>query len=93
MIVVDTNVIVYLYLPTSHTKAAETLLLHDAEWAAPVLWRSEFRNVLAGYMRRMLVTFEEAISIQSEAELLLAGYEYQVDSGTGEVLARNRVLA
>ena len=50
MIVVDTKVLAYLYLPGEHTAIAETLLEHDAEWAAPVLWRGEFRNIPAGYI-------------------------------------------
>ena len=48
MIVVDTNVLAYLYLPGEHSAIAEALLERDHEWAAPVLWRSEFRNILAG---------------------------------------------
>jgi predicted nucleic acid-binding protein len=80
MIVVDTNVIAYLYLPSEHTATAEALLQHDADWAAPVLWRSEFRNILAGYMRRGALTFEQACGLQREAESLLAGAEYEPDS-------------
>lgn len=80
MIVVDTNVLAYLYLPTAYTQRAETLLQHDADWAAPVLWRSEFRNILAGYMRRKALTFDQARSLQAEAESLLAGNEHEVDS-------------
>jgi predicted nucleic acid-binding protein len=80
MIVVDTNVIAYLYLPSEHTATAEALLQHDADWAAPVLWRSEFRNILAGYMRRGALTFEQACGLQREAESLLAGTEYEPDS-------------
>ncbi|HCK81298.1 MAG TPA: type II toxin-antitoxin system VapC family toxin [Candidatus Competibacter sp.] len=80
MIVVDSNVLAYLYLPGEHTAAAEALLESDADWAAPVLWRSEFRNILAGYLRRESLTFEQAHRIQTEAENLLAGAEYEVDS-------------
>lgn len=80
MIVVDTNVLAYLYLPGEHTAAAEALFNHDPDWAAPVLWRSEFRNILAGYLRRGNMTFEQACAVQREAEDLLAGSEYDVDS-------------
>lgn len=80
MIVVDSNVVAYLYLPGDHTETAEALLEHDAHWAAPVLWRSEFRNILAGYMRRTTLPFETARDLQLEAESLLAGAEYEVDS-------------
>jgi predicted nucleic acid-binding protein len=80
MIVVDSNVLVYLYLPGEYTADAEALLETDPEWAAPVLWRSEFRNVLAGYMRRKVLTFDQAYAVQSEAENLLAGSEFEVNS-------------
>lgn len=80
MIVVDTNVVAYLYLPGEHTETAESLLERDDDWAAPLLWRSEFRNILAGYMRRQMLTFEAARDLQLEAESLLAGAEHEVDS-------------
>jgi predicted nucleic acid-binding protein len=52
VIVVDTNVLVYLVLPGEHTEHAERVLHRDPVWTAPLLWRSEFRNVLAVYMRQ-----------------------------------------
>lgn len=70
----------YLYLPGERTAHAEALLAQDPDWAAPVLWRSEFRNILAGYARRKTLTFEQACSLQSEAEDLLSGAEFEVDS-------------
>jgi predicted nucleic acid-binding protein len=80
MIVVDSNVLAYLYLPGEHTTAAEALLESNPNWAAPVPWRSEFRNILAGYLRRGSLTFQQAHGIQCEAEGLLTGAEYEVDS-------------
>lgn len=80
MIVVDTNVIAYLYLESEHTARAEALLRQDPEWAAPLLWRSEFRNILPGCMRRKMFGLEAARQIQAEAQALLAGSEYDVDS-------------
>lgn len=80
MIVVDSNVLAYLYLPGEHTAAAEKLLVREPDWAAPVLWRSEFRNILAGYLRRGSLTFDQAHSIQREAEELLADAEFELDS-------------
>ena len=89
MIVVDTNVLAYLYLPTTHTSHAEALLDTDPEWAAPALWRSELRNVLAQYLRRRALTFTAACDIQAEAESLLAGNEYDVSSVSVLELARD----
>lgn len=80
MIVVDTNVIAYLYLPTEHTAKAEDLLKQDAKWVVPVLWRSEFRNVVALYLRKNFLTLEQALAIQTEAESLLHENEYLVNS-------------
>ena len=80
MIVVDTNVLAYLYLPTEFTPHAEALLERDPEWMAPVLWRSEFRSILAGYLRRRILAFDDARALQAEAESLLAGNEHEVDS-------------
>ena len=80
MIVVDTNILAYLYLPGDFTALAEELLENDPEWAAPVLWRSEFRNILAGYMGRKSLHYEVARNLLREAESLMAGAEYEVDS-------------
>jgi len=83
VIVVDTNIIAYLCLPDEHTTpAALSLLRSDAGWVAPVLWRSEFRNVLSGYLRRGRLTLNQAIRVQGEAEDLMSGGEYDVDSDT-----------
>lgn len=80
MIVVDTNTIAYLYLPTEYTSDIEKLLDIDAYWVAPALWRSEFRNILALYIRKNLIDFDTACQMQAEAERVLAHNEYQVDS-------------
>jgi len=80
VIVVDTNVIAYLLIPGPWTEAAEDLLQAEPVWAAPPLWRSEFRNILAGYLRRGTLGFEQTLALQSTAESLLAGHETSVDS-------------
>ena len=80
MIAVDTSVIAYLFLRGEFAEKAEEWLREDREWVAPVLWRSEFRNLLAGYLRRKQLTFEGMREIQREAEALLIGNEHDVDS-------------
>jgi predicted nucleic acid-binding protein len=89
MIVVDSNVLAYLYLPSEYTERAEALLESEPEWAAPLLWRSEFRNILAGYIRRKTITFEQACGLQDEAESLLAGNEFEVESRSVLELVRD----
>lgn len=80
MIVVDTNILAYLYLPTDYSGQAEQLLQKHPVWMAPVLWRSEFRNVLALYLRKNLLSLEQAYDIQTEAQALLADHEFDVPS-------------
>jgi predicted nucleic acid-binding protein len=80
VIVVDTNVLVYLLLPGEHTEQAERVLRRDPVWAAPLLWRSEFRNVLAVYMRQGRLSLDQALQLMDNAEILLQGREYTVSS-------------
>ena len=80
MIVVDTNTIAYLYLPTDYTSDVEALLEKDPHWIAPLLWRSEFRNILALYIRKNLIDFDTALQMQCQAEKQLSNNEYDVNS-------------
>lgn len=80
MIVVDTNIVAYLYLPGEYTRKVEHLLTEDPDWSVPILWRSEFRSILAGYLRRQSFSFEFACELLAEAEHLLMGGEHEVDS-------------
>ncbi|GAB4257835.1 MAG: type II toxin-antitoxin system VapC family toxin [Thermoleophilia bacterium] len=82
MIVVDTNVIAYLFLGGEKTPQARAALRKDPEWAAPLLWRSEFRNVLASYLSRGHLQLSDALELATEAESLLAGREYLVPAGS-----------
>ena len=80
MIAVDTNVLAYLFLTSEHSTQAEQALRRDPDWTAPLLWRSEFRNVLAHYIRRELLSLHEAQAIMDAATDLMRGREYQAVS-------------
>ena len=80
MIVVDTNVIGYLLLSSEQSVLAERALQKDNEWAAPILWRSEFCNVLTLYIRKNILKLEQAQQIMNSALKLLKGREYEVPS-------------
>ena len=80
MIVVDTNVLAYLLLPGPKTSLAEALLLDHPQWAAPPLWRSEWRNVLATYLRRDLLNLPAALALMEKAEAILSAHEEPVSS-------------
>lgn len=80
MIVADTNLLAYLYVSGQWTAKAEVALTKDPAWAAPILWRSEFRNTLVGLVRRNAIELEHCLQIIGEAEQFMAGREYSVVS-------------
>jgi len=80
MIVVDTNIIAYLFIKGNYTPNAKRLLHNDSTWAAPLLWRSEFRNVLALYMRQGSLSVENAYLLMKEAEDFMQQNEYEMNS-------------
>jgi len=80
LIVVDTNVLAYLLLPGPKTSLAEALLLNHPQWAAPPLWRSEWRNVLATYLRRDLLNLSAALVLMQKAEAILSAHDEPVSS-------------
>jgi predicted nucleic acid-binding protein len=80
VIVADTNLIAYLLIEGEHTEASEAVLVKDPLWAAPLLWRSEFRNVLALYLRQGHLELAPALQYMNEAEARLSGREYEVPS-------------
>jgi len=80
VIVVDSNVVVYLYLPTALTPYAVKLRAIEPDWAVPRLWRSEMRSALGLYLRKELITLEQACRIQDSAEALLAASQFDVPS-------------
>ena len=94
MIVADCNLIAYLLLAGPRTLVAEAVFQREPVWVAPLLWRSEFRNILATQMRVNRLPLDDAIGKMTEAENVLAGREMVVISD--EVLeecGRSRVSA
>ena len=81
MIVVDTNVIAYLLMPGEHTDGARRVYEVDPVWVAPVLWRSEFRNVLATTIRERGLALAQARELMQAATELMWNGEYEVHSG------------
>jgi predicted nucleic acid-binding protein len=80
MIVVDVNTIAYLWIPGEMTTLAEHVLAQDAHWVSVILWRSEFRNILAGYLRRGQLNRLTVDRCLNAAENQLARHEYLVPS-------------
>ena len=50
MIVVDSNVVAYSWINGPLTKIAQSVRAKDPDWHVPVLWRSEMRSILTGYL-------------------------------------------
>ncbi len=80
MIVVDTNIIAYLYISGEKSLQAEQLLSFDSLWNAPILWRSEFRSVLSQYLHKGILSLDDILMIIQQAEKLLDDNEYKISS-------------
>ena len=94
MIVVDSNVVAYLFLSGDHTPQARRVFQKDPTWVAPLLWRSEFRSVLGSYLRQGALALADACQLMRTAEQLFHGAEYQVDSARIlDLLKRSRCSA
>lgn len=70
MIVVDNDVISYFWIrmDTGRASLAKDARKRDADWVAPRLWHSEFRNVLRSYMAGGYMTLNEALEYARLAE-------------------------
>jgi predicted nucleic acid-binding protein len=81
VIVSDTNLIVHLYVESMVSSVARQVVLRDPDWAAPFLWRSEFRNTLIKCLRGGILEMDKAFRILGAAESMMSGWEYDVVSG------------
>ena len=80
MIVIDTNVISFLFLDSGLSDEADRAQQRDSDWAAPFLWRSEFQNVLSLYVRKEIIGLQDAQLIMGNALSLMYDREYEVAS-------------
>jgi predicted nucleic acid-binding protein len=84
LIVVDTNVLVAATIAAEPADDVAALLRMGESWVAPPLWRSEFRNALAGYLRRGSLSEGNALAIYDEARALVS---FEFDPESDSVLA------
>jgi len=80
VIVVDSNVIAYCWLNSPMTGLAQRVRVKDPDWHVPVLWRSEMRSILAGYLRDGSLSAADTRRVMRQAEEALAGSEHLVSS-------------
>ena len=94
MIVVDTNVIHYCWVHGQNTEIAQAVRQKDPEWHAPILWRSELRNVLTAYLRRGLLTRSQIVGILGVVDQALAEREHIIpDDLVLDVVASSTLMA
>ena len=93
MIVVDSSVIAYCWINGDRTALAHRLRKIDPDWHAPVLWRSELRNILTGYRRDESLDESQVRQIMAAAEAALAGREHYVPSDRVFTVAEARRLS
>jgi predicted nucleic acid-binding protein len=54
--------------------------LKDPDWHAPLLWRSELRSVLTGFMRRGAIDRQSALLVMQASETALHRRSHDVPS-------------
>lgn len=86
MIVADTNLIAYVLINSAQTALAEAILEKDGDWHAPPLWRHEFRNILATYVRTNRLALPVALCHMTNAEALIVTDESGEAADTEEIL-------
>jgi predicted nucleic acid-binding protein len=85
VIVADSTLAAALLLPSRHAEEAERVLVRDSQWAAPLVWRTDFERILAHGVRRGLISLSGAGRVLERAARLYRGREYAVPPA--EVLA------
>lgn len=94
MIVVDVNVIAYFFIEGDKTTSARDLARRDPDWRLPALWRHEYLNVLATFVREGGATAAEGRALWRRSVELLSPGEQGVDMEAALVIAaENRISA
>jgi len=73
VIVVDSNVIAYCWVNGQLTALAQSVRVKDSDWHVPILWRSEMRSILTGYLRDGSLDGSQISRVMDAAENALAG--------------------
>lgn len=93
MIVVDSNVIAYCWVNGPLTALAQRVRVKDPDWHVPILWRSEVRSILTGYLRDRSLSRPQIARVMDAAESALAGSEHLVPSDSVFEIAENSQLS
>jgi predicted nucleic acid-binding protein len=94
MILVDTNVVVYLLVDGDHTKAAQELRARDPDWRSEAFLLVEFTNVLASSIATKRMTLSSAGDFLAKATALFDGKLGRIPHASVlAIAARHRVSA
>jgi len=80
MIVVDINILAYMTFATAQSSVVSLVHQRNPVWEAPLLWKSEFLNVLALYYRKGLIDYDESLVALGFAQRLIGPREHAVPS-------------
>ncbi len=73
MLLVDTNIVAYLFIAGDRTKKVHELYARDAEWKSESFLLIEFSNILATYERAGALNRAQAEDLLHDAERRLRG--------------------
>lgn len=93
MIVVDVNVVAYFFIEGEKTASARDLFRRDPDWRLPALWRHEYLNVLATFVRQNGATIAQAQTLWRQSIELFGPGEQSVDMETALVLATGKRIS
>jgi predicted nucleic acid-binding protein len=78
MIVVDTNILVYLHMDGDKTSEVEDLYLSRPDWAAASVWQHEFLNVLCTCQRLGQMGLADCIQLFEHAATVIGDNTFEV---------------
>ena len=79
MIVADANIVTYLLVDGTHTRAARRAFARDNDWRLPALWRFEFANAIVNMLKAGFLSPAEADDVIERGINLFADGEHDVD--------------
>jgi predicted nucleic acid-binding protein len=71
VVLVDTNILVYLLIQGDQTASAQALYARDPDWRSEAFILVEFSNVLATYVRARALPPEKGLDLLADAETRL----------------------
>lgn len=67
-------------MSSDQSQFCDEVFQKDPEWVAPILWKSEFRNVVSLYLRKGLIDLPKALQISEKAEIQMEDRQFHVHS-------------